>query len=90
VEANMTVNAAGDVSPPVLSIPSGVGVEIHVSNHGSSMDAVVLVVPAHPSVHVAPGKSATLQSGGLKDGTYRILVNGTPRGQLLIGAQGGP
>jgi hypothetical protein len=90
VEANMTVTAAGDVSPPVLSVPSGVGVEIHVTNHGGSTDTVVLSVPAHPSVHVAPGQSATLQTGGLKDGTYRVLVNGTPRGQLMIGAQGGP
>ena len=26
----------GDVSPPVVSVPSGVGVELHVTNHGSA------------------------------------------------------
>lgn len=90
VETNMTINAAGDISPPVVSVPSGVGVEIHVTNHGSAADTIVLSVPTHPSVHVAPGASASLETGGLKDGNYRILVNGSPKGQLMIGAQGGP
>lgn len=90
VEANITASASGDISPPVVSVPSGVGVEIHVTNHGSAADRIALSVPGHPSVHVGPGASGTLETGGLKDGTYRILVNGTPRGQLMIGAQGGP
>jgi hypothetical protein len=90
VETGVTVAASGDVSPSVVSIPSGVGVEIHVANHGSSVATVALGVPGDPIVHVAPGASATLHTDGLKDGTYRILVNDTPRGQLIIGAQGGP
>ncbi len=90
VETNVSVAANGDVSPPVVSVPSGVGVELHVANHGSTAATVALSVPGHPSVKVAPGGRATLQTGGLKNGTYRILVNGTARGQLLIGAQGGP
>ena len=90
VETNVTVAANGDVSPPVVSVPSGVGVELHVTNHGSSAATVALSVPSHPTVHVAPGAGGTLETAGLKDGTYRITVNGTPRGQLMIGAQGGP
>lgn len=90
IESNLTVAANGDVSPPVVSAPSGVGVELHVINHGTGAATVALSVPSHPSVDVAPGASGTLQTAGLKDGTYRILVNGTPRGQLMIGAQGGP
>jgi hypothetical protein len=90
VETSMTVDAAGDVSPSVVSVPSGVGVELHVTNHGSAAETIALSVPGHPSVHVGPGAGGTLETGGLKDGTYRILVNGTPRGQLMIGAQGGP
>lgn len=90
VESNLTVAANGDVSPPVVSVPSGVGVELHVTNHGSGAATVALSVPSHPSVRVAAGASGTLETAGLKDGAYRILVNGTPRGQLMIGAQGGP
>lgn len=90
VETRMTLSANGDVSPPVVSVPSGVGVLLHITNHGSVTETIALSVPTHPSGKVAPGASATLQTGGLKDGTYRILVNGTPRGQLMIGAQGGP
>lgn len=90
VETNVAITANGDVSPPVLSVPSGVGIEIHVTNHGSAAATVALSVPTHPSVHLAAGTSGKLESVGLKDGTYRILVSGTPRGQLMIGAQGGP
>jgi hypothetical protein len=90
VETNVTISGAGDVSPPVVSVPSGVGVTIHVTNHAGAAATVALAVPTHPSVRVGPGAGATVQSGGLKDGTYPILVNGTPRGQLRIGAQGGP
>jgi uncharacterized cupredoxin-like copper-binding protein len=90
VETNVTVGANGDISPPAVSVPSGVGVELRVTNHGNGAATIVLSVPGHPSAHVAPGASATLETAGLKDGTYRILVNGTPRGQLMIGAQGGP
>jgi hypothetical protein len=90
VEANVTIAASGDISPPVVSVPSGVGVELHVTNHSNAAATVALSVPSHPSAHVAPGASSTLETGGLRDGTYRITVNGTPRGQLMIGAQGGP
>jgi hypothetical protein len=90
VETSVTISGAGDVSPPVVSVPSGVAVEIHVTNHGAAAATVVLAVPTHPSVRVGPGASGRVQTAGLKDGTYRILVNGTPRGQLMIGAQGGP
>jgi hypothetical protein len=90
VEANVSIAASGDISPPVVSVPSGVGVELHVTNHGSAAATVALSVPSHPSAHVVPGGRGTLETGGLKDGTYRITVNGTPRGQLMIGAQGGP
>jgi hypothetical protein len=90
VETRITVSANGEVSPPAVSVPSGVGVELHITNHGSRTDTVALSVPGHPSVKVAPRATATLQTPGLKDGTYRIVVNGTPRGQLMIGAQGGP
>jgi hypothetical protein len=90
VETSVTIATNGDVSPPVLSVPSGVRIEIQVSNHGSGTATVALSVPANPSVHLAAGASGKLESAGLKNGTYRILVNGTPRGQLLSGAQGGP
>jgi hypothetical protein len=90
VDTNLAVGGNGDISPPVVSVPSGVGVELRITNHGISAVTVAVSVPSHPSAKVGPGAKATLRTGGLKNGTYRILVNGTPRGQLMIGAQGGP
>ncbi len=64
MQTNVTVAANGGVSPPVVSVPSGVGVELHVTNHGTGAATVALSVPSHPSVHVAPGAGATLRPAG--------------------------
>ena len=42
VGTNVTVSGHGDVSPPVASVPSGVGVAIHVTNHGGGAATVAL------------------------------------------------
>jgi hypothetical protein len=86
----MTVGASGGLSPPSVSVPSGVGVELRLSNHAGAARTIVLGVPGRPSIRVAPGGAGTLEAGGQRDGTYPILVDGTPRGQLISGAQGGP
>ena len=72
------------------SVLGPLSVALRITNHSGVAATVELSAPSHPGVHVAPSARATLQTAGLKDGTYRILVNGTPRGQLMIGAQGGP
>jgi hypothetical protein len=86
----MAVAASGDLSPPSVSVPSGVGLELHLTNHGSAARTVVLAVPGRPTARLAPGGSGGLEAAGQRAGTYSILVDGTPRGQLTSGAQGGP
>lgn len=90
VDINVSTTASGALLPGAVSVPAGVAVDLRVTNHGGAADTVALVVPGHPSVHVGPGATGTLHTAGLKNGTYRILVNGAARGQLMIGAQGGP
>ena len=64
MQTDVTVAANGDVSPPVVSVPSGIGVEIHVTNGSPAPHTVALSVPTHPSVHLAAGASGTLETAG--------------------------
>ena len=90
IEVPLTIVASGSLSPPTVSVPSGVGIELRLTNRGGAARTIVLRVPGRPSVHVQPGAAGTLEAGGQRAGTYSILVDGTPRGQLMSGAQGGP
>jgi hypothetical protein len=90
VEADVSIAAGGNISPPVVSVPSGVEVEIEVTNHGASAVSVSVAGTPHASARLNAGSSGKLRTEELRSGTYRILVNGTPRGQILAGAQGGP
>jgi hypothetical protein len=90
VEVRVTIAASGSLSPVTVSVPSGVGVELRLTNRGSAVRTVVLRVPGRPRVRLGPGAGGTLEAGGQRAGTYPILIDGTPRGQLMSGAQGGP
>jgi hypothetical protein len=86
----MTVTASGGLSPPTVAIPSGVGVELHLTNHSRAARTVVLAAPGRPTARLGPGANGGLETAGKRSGTYSVLVDGTPRGQLMFGAQGGP
>jgi hypothetical protein len=90
IEVPLTIVASGGLSPPTVSVPSGVGIELRLTNRGSAARTIALRVPGRPTVHLQPGAAGTLQAAGQRAGTYSILVDGTPRGQLMSGAQGGP
>jgi hypothetical protein len=90
VSTELQVRAGGQLAPPAISVPAGVAAELKLTDRDSAPHAVVLAVPHRQTLRLSPGASATASIPALHDGTYRILVDGTPRGQLLIGAQGGP
>ncbi|MFZ0092200.1 MAG: hypothetical protein WAL63_22055 [Solirubrobacteraceae bacterium] len=74
----------------MISIPTLVSLDLHLVNDDSAAHSVVLTVPGRPTVHLSPGAGASASVPFLHGGTYRILVDGSARGQLLVGAQGGP
>ncbi|MFL5865081.1 MAG: hypothetical protein ACJ780_30680 [Solirubrobacteraceae bacterium] len=91
ISTTVVVGRTGRLSPPVVSVPAGINVDIHIANRASSPCTVALTgTIVYGTVQVGPGASGQLQSGALRKGIYQILVNGTPRGHIVAGAQGGP
>jgi hypothetical protein len=90
VPATFTISPGGKLSPPAVSVPSKVLVALRVSDRDHAAHLVVLTASRLYSLHVGAGGDAGLQIPGLPDGTYRILVDGVARGELSVGAQGGP
>jgi hypothetical protein len=90
VSTRLEIHAGGQLEPPAVSIPAGVTIALKLTDADHAAHTVVLAVPQRQTVRLSAGARATASIPALRAGTYRILVDGTPRGQLLIGAQGGP
>jgi hypothetical protein len=86
VPARFTILANGTVSPPTVTIPAHLPVElIVVSNggaHRTALRTMTLTVPAH-------GQTEKLLDG-LKTGSYPLVVDGAPKAVLTIGGEPGP
>jgi hypothetical protein len=90
VPAAFVIAPGGKLSPPSIAVPAGVAVSVKVENQDQASHTVVLAAPHRTTLHVAARQSAHAVVTGLRNGAYRILVDGSDRGQLMIGAQGGP
>jgi hypothetical protein len=90
VQADVDIMTGGAIVPPAVSVPTGVDVEIRFSNESDATHTVSLDVPTHPSLQLVPHTGGPLATAGLQNGTYEILIDGRPRGQIMIGTQGGP
>jgi hypothetical protein len=90
VAAAFVIGAAGKLTPPTISVPSKVVIALAVADHDHAAHLVVLTAPHRYSLRVKPGGNVNIRVAGLPDGAYRILVDGVARGELSVGAQGGP
>jgi hypothetical protein len=90
IPAMFTIGPGGAVTPPTITAPAHLPVQVTViSGDGRAHKAVlhtpivyVLAVPAH-------GR-ATVLIANLKAGRYPLVVDGTARGALAIGGAPGP
>ena len=87
IPAMFTIESGGKLSPPTVIAPAGVRIELTVvSSDGRAHRVVVggeaLTVPAGAPV------STTLS--GLPRGPHVLVVDGVPRGALIVGGQPGP
>jgi hypothetical protein len=85
--AEVSVDAGGNVKPPVVSGPVDTTIELQVS---SLARHPVTVEVASRSLTVPPLGHASIRLAGLKAGRYAIVVDGDRRAALVIGAQPGP
>ena len=90
IPAAFVIGSGGKLSPPSIAVPPKVPVALEVKNQDGASHTLVLAAPQRGTLHVGAHASAHTVVTGLRDGVYRILVDGSARGQLVIGAQGGP
>lgn len=90
VPATYMIGASGTITPPTISVPVGYTVEITFIDQGSSADKVTVSTPRPVRLVVPSGGDSYVLVTQLPKGSYPIIVNGTKRGSLVIGAAPGP
>lgn len=88
--ATFTIHAPGGLTPPSVTAPTGVPIELTVISGDGKAHHVVLKAPRTRTLTVPAGAQASTVITGLAKGQYPLQVDGTTRGTLVIGGQPGP
>jgi hypothetical protein len=86
------ITAHGSLSPPSVSAPPAVTIDLTVSSGDGHAHHVVLRTTPPRSLAVPAGGRASLRLSGLKNGRYELLLDGAGAGAgvLVVGVQPGP
>jgi hypothetical protein len=86
VPARFTILASGSVTPPTITIPAHLPVELIVISNGQAHRIGL----RSTKLSVQPHAQAEALIDGLKAGSYPLKVDGAPRAVLTIGGEPGP
>ena len=90
VPASFTVTAGGRLSPPTITVPPFLAVEISVrADDGKPHRIVLQTMPRH-ALQVAAGTRAAVRIPGLRAGRYPVTLDGRRAGALVAGGEVGP
>lgn len=90
IPAAFTIGAGGAITPPLISVPPNVTIELAVRNQDSRAHRIQLSVAHFPPVSVPAGGSKTTDVSGVGKGDYRLLVDGAAQARIVVGAVPGP
>ena len=90
VPATFTVRPGTRLSPPQVSLPARLTVQVTVVSGDGHSHRVVVMTPSPRTLSVPAGGRASVLIGGLKVGRYPLELDGTTAGLLVTGAQPGP
>jgi len=90
IPASFTIQHGGPLTPAVISVPTGVTIELQVRNLDSHGHSIRVDAPAARTVSVSPGASASASVTGLANGSYRVLEDGRAGVRIVVGSQPGP
>jgi hypothetical protein len=82
--------SGGQLSPKLVTAPAFLAVQLTVSADDGKSHQVVLGTPTPHTLSVPANGKASVLIPGLKAGEYRLEVDGTTRGGLVIGGEPGP
>jgi hypothetical protein len=90
IPAPFLIGPGGAVSPPSVAVPAGVSISLGVTNRDHRAHTVTLAGARHATLHLRAGAGAVTVVSGLPKGTYDLMVDGTAKASVVVGAQGGP
>jgi hypothetical protein len=90
IPAAFIIRAGGAVTPPLISAPANVTVELQLHNEDAKAHRLTLSVPHFRGVAVPAHGTATADVTGVPKGTYRLLVDGAAKARIVVGAVPGP
>ena len=90
IPAAFVIRAGGVVTPPLISAPANVTIELQLHNEDARPHRVQLSVAHFASISVPAGASRTTEVTGAPKGTYRLLVDGAAKARIVVGAVPGP
>ena len=90
IPASFTIGHGGTLTPPTVSAPAFLAVQLTVASGDGRGHTVLLETPRRKALRVPPGGRASALVAGLRAGRYPIEVDGAPRGALMIGGEPGP
>lgn len=90
VPASFVVAAGGRLTPPVITVPPLLAVEISVRADDGTAHVLVLRTPTPQRLDVAAGERAAVRIPGLRAGRYPVTLDGRRAGALVAGGEVGP
>jgi hypothetical protein len=89
VPARFTILANGSVTPPTVTIPAHLPVELIVVSNGGT-HRITLRTPHPVTLTVSPHGQAEKLIDGLSAGSYPLRLDGAAKAVLTIGGAPGP
>lgn len=90
VPASYVVTPAGRLTPPTITVPPFLAVEISIRSDDGRAHALVLQTPQPHTLQVAAGERAAVRIPGLRAGRYPVTLDGRRAGALVAGGEVGP
>lgn len=90
VPASFVVTRSGRLTPPTITVPPFLAVEISIRSDDGRPHTLVLRTLAPHTLQVAAGKRAAVRIAGLRAGRYAVTLDGRRAGTLVAGGEVGP
>jgi hypothetical protein len=90
VPATFRVVDGGRLSPPTVSAPAFLAIELSVTSADGRAHTVQLKADRTYGLRVPAGGRGSVRLRGQRAGEYPVIVDGRPGGRLAIGGEPGP
>jgi hypothetical protein len=90
VPATFTVTAGGRLTPPTITVPPFLAVEVSLASHDGRAHTLVLQTVPPRTLQVGPGAREAVRIPGLRAGRYTAMLDGRRAGALVAGGEVGP